>query len=92
MSYLVDYEGQDITPTDEALTAIRARRALQDAKWGVQHHKPGMWRLILDEELGEVARAVLEDDGNLRSELVDAAAVLVAWIECLDTERPGAGE
>jgi hypothetical protein len=40
---------------------------------------------VLVEEVGEVARAVLEGDtASLRAELVQVAAVAVAWIEALD--------
>jgi NTP pyrophosphatase (non-canonical NTP hydrolase) len=52
--------------------------------------------LVLGEEVGEVCRAVLElsalaNDAhgkNLRKELVQVAAVAVAWIEALDAEAP----
>jgi NTP pyrophosphatase (non-canonical NTP hydrolase) len=48
--------------------------------------------LILSEEVGEVARAILNDlkfatDGrppNLRQELIQVMAVSLAWIEALD--------
>ena len=40
---------------------------------------------VLGEEVGEVANAILEDDVlNLRNELIQVAAVCVAWIETLD--------
>ena len=43
---------------------------------------------ILTEEVGEVARAIIEGDGDgLRIELVQVAAVAVAMIEGLDTAR-----
>lgn len=39
---------------------------------------------VLVEEVGEVAKALLEhDDGDLRDELVQVAAVAVAWLESL---------
>jgi len=53
---------------------------------------------VLVEEVGEVAREVLTQDGRrlardtegtreaLRTELVQVAAVAVAWVEALDTE------
>jgi hypothetical protein len=47
--------------------------------------------LVLGEEVGEVANAVLEagygsivDDEHLREELVQVAAVAVAWVEAID--------
>lgn len=47
---------------------------------------------VLAEEFGEVARAILEagygtsgaDDDHLREELVQVAAVAVAWVEAID--------
>jgi NTP pyrophosphatase (non-canonical NTP hydrolase) len=45
---------------------------------------------VLVEEVGEVARAVLgasgavSDGGNLRRELVEVAAVAVAWLEAME--------
>jgi NTP pyrophosphatase (non-canonical NTP hydrolase) len=39
---------------------------------------------VLAEELGEVSRAVLEkNQPNTRTELIQVAAVAVAWLECL---------
>lgn len=42
---------------------------------------------VLTEEVGEVARALLEENAestaNLRAELVQVAAVAVAWVEAL---------
>ena len=70
-----------------AMDAVLAERGRQDAKWGVQDHHPAIWLAILSEEVGEAARAILEGgetrDG-LRDELVQVAAVAVAWIECMD--------
>jgi hypothetical protein len=46
------------------------------------------WRLILREEIDE---AVAEDEGAaLRQELLQVAAVAVAWIECIDRRSAGA--
>lgn len=78
------------------LKAIAAERQRQDAKWGEQNHQPGQWMLILNEELGEVAKSILENDrANYLVELTQAAAVLVAWIECeqrrmVDSRKNGA--
>jgi hypothetical protein len=46
---------------------------------------PGERLAVLVEEVGEVARA-LNDGVGLRDELVQVAAVAVAWIEGLDAE------
>jgi hypothetical protein len=64
---------------------VRAERVRQDEKWGVQNHSATRWYTILGEEHGEVAKDVLErNGGGLREELVQVAAVAVAWLEALD--------
>lgn len=75
--------------TGEWLDRITSERARQDAKWGLQDHDDGRWSLILQEELGEVAEAILngrfDDSGK---ELVQAAAVIIAWLEALERRGP----
>lgn len=45
---------------------------------------PAMKLVVLTEEVGEVARALLEgDDAKLWEELIQVAAVAVAWAESL---------
>lgn len=78
---------------------ILAERQRQDEKWGIQNHDSADWHLILVEEVGKAARAILrytfsdspavqaEAKHNLREELVQAAAVAVAWLECLDRRK-----
>jgi NTP pyrophosphatase (non-canonical NTP hydrolase) len=39
---------------------------------------------VLVEEVGEVASALQPDGGNLREELVQVAAVALAWLEALE--------
>ena len=41
-----------------------------------------MWNAILIEEVGEVSKALLTG-GDLEAELVQVAAVAVAWLESL---------
>jgi len=41
---------------------------------------------ILAEEFGEVARAICESRENLREELIQVAAVCLAWVEGLEKE------
>ena len=68
--------------TDSVLELIAGERKRQIAKWGEQIHTNGQWLLILTEELGEASKALLT--GNCLSgaeELIQAAAVLTAWIE-----------
>ena len=75
-------------------------RARQEEKWGEQNHKPVYWLGILMEELGEIAKEVIEateytgqeNPGNglrYRAELVQLAAVAVAAIEAYDRAAKG---
>lgn len=62
------------------LVAVSNERAAQDAKWGEQNHRDSVWMAILAEEVGEAAKAVLEGK-DLEKELIQVAAVAVAWHE-----------
>lgn len=59
---------------------IEKERANQLAKWGEQDHTDAWWLVILLEEVGEVARNILEGE-NVNAELAQVAAVAVAWLE-----------
>jgi len=75
---------------------IERERQRQQAIWGDQRHSDYEWFTILGEEIGEAARAVMAPnhnanpkvtrlhEENLRVELVQSAAVIVAWLEDLD--------
>jgi NTP pyrophosphatase (non-canonical NTP hydrolase) len=77
----------------DILKAIDDERAHQREKWGCSHPwgygdcSSGMVEtttkvMVLAEECGEVARAVLDRNYvNLKDELVQVAAVAVAWLE-----------
>lgn len=78
------------------LQAVQLERANQDTRWGEQNHGDLRWLAILAEEFGEAARAVTElaaatsDSAEveqweecLEIELVQTAAVAVAWIESI---------
>lgn len=73
-----------------AQSAMLSERWRQRAKWGEQNHDDSTWALILGEEFGEVQQAILHDRfggksaGTVRAELVQVAAVALAWIECID--------
>lgn len=73
---------------ESVLDEVATERARQDERWGEQNHEDLIWGAILGEEMGEVSRAMLEDrfgdGGNLREELLQVAAVAVAWVECID--------
>ena len=69
--------------TKAVMEMIAEERQRQDAKWGPDRVlTPMLWLTILMEEVGEVARAILERDwANLLIEIVQVAAVAVAWLE-----------
>jgi NTP pyrophosphatase (non-canonical NTP hydrolase) len=79
---------------NRAIDLILLERERQDAKWCRGYDEAGnlIWAddetsaekklTILMEEVGEVARAILERDPyNLREELVQVAAVAIAWLQ-----------
>lgn len=82
--------------TRTVLADVAAERVRQLAKWGPQFHSAGNWALILGEEYGEACEAALRnlfgpgDDlaavDRIREELIQVAAVAVAWIEAIDRE------
>ncbi len=45
----------------ESLNDITNERISQEKKWGPQHHSKEHWLAILTEEVGEVARDILEN-------------------------------
>ncbi len=80
---------------DDIAAAIASERSRQAAKWGGDHgwgsgdcssgRVPEPVKVaVLTEEVGEVARAMLDGDrAALRTELVQVAAVAYAWLEAL---------
>ncbi len=86
-------------PWTGVLDEVAAERARQDRLWGEQNHDPQDYFAILSEEIGEVAKEVVEWRFNfekekredrltfMRHELVQAAAVAVAMIEAIDRRK-----
>lgn len=73
----------------DALLSVTHERKRQDDKWGDPPEWPdpdGIKLAVLTEEVGEVAKAMLENVpvSELRAELVQVAAVAVKWIESID--------
>ncbi len=76
----------DLKPDDPGVVFRSARAAYAKAHCD-RHVKAGTlsWHSILKEELAEaVEQAALQDVQKLREELVQCAAVCVAWIEDID--------
>lgn len=46
----------------DILDEVRHERRKQEVKWGPQHHTKEKWFVILGEEVGEVANAILENE------------------------------
>lgn len=87
---------------EEIFGKINQERERQKAKWGDDQseswgvpvpERNATWYVIAAEELGEVAEEVLnvrfgdDSNSNLITELVQTAAVLVAWLEKLEEEK-----
>lgn len=82
--------------TQNILQEIKKERQKQVEKWGVQNHLNEHWLCILAEEFGEAAQLVTKGEvppkemdnkiylKNLREELIQTAAVCVAWLENLE--------
>ncbi len=89
-----------VDETVAVLNEILAERSEQLALWGEQGHDDLRWHAILTEEVGEVAKelcgffesvqsgrstvAVSLHLARLKRELIQVAAVAVAWIENLN--------
>jgi NTP pyrophosphatase (non-canonical NTP hydrolase) len=74
----------------EVQREIRDERDRQDDKWGGwdRFTPPFVFSAVLGEEYGEVCHALLEgDDHNLREELIQVAAVAMAWVEQIEREQ-----
>jgi NTP pyrophosphatase (non-canonical NTP hydrolase) len=76
----------------DILNDVFDERDRQDNKWGEQNHPDEWWLPILVEEIGELSEAMLDahfgmspdKPTDVRKELVEAIAVGIAWLECMD--------
>ena len=89
--------------TMSVASCIFQERVKQDTKWGEQNHQDTEWASILMEEVGEAAECVnkscigpIEDEeeaaeyrGLLEIELIQVAAVAIAWLECIRRQDQG---
>lgn len=75
--------------SNDVFKDIQDERTRQNEKWGVQNHDDSEWMLILMEEVGEVANALLSNDPaeHIETELIQCAAVIAAWVECRRRNR-----
>jgi len=69
---------------------VLAEIGRQEEQWGEQNHDPFFYLAILTEEVGEAAQAALDwytgkgEPVRLREEMVQVAAVSIAFIGCID--------
>lgn len=86
-----DIETRVMSPQSaSALMAVFAERERQDLKWGDQRtHPPEKWLMILQEEIGEWSKEVLDksDPARVREELVQVAAVALVMLESHDLQH-----
>lgn len=75
-----------------ALNDAKLERLNQYAKWGLQCRNFPNWLAILMEEVGELAKEIVEENvagrprtANLKKEACDVAAVALAIIQQIDT-------
>ncbi len=71
-------------PLGRLIDLVVQERARQDHKWGRDF--PGRnddrWLAILTEEVGEAAQSILKgEEANLHTEVMQCAAVCLAWLE-----------
>lgn len=76
---------------EQIFMEINSERMRQDRKWGAiasRSHQHMYWMTVLVEEVGEVAKAIWEvvsgrssDRAPIKTELIQCAAVIVAWLE-----------
>ena len=69
--------------TEIVLTMVKNERVRQDTKFGIQSHSGEQWKNILNQCLMNVENSRLNQslDASHIEELIQAAAVIVAWVE-----------
>jgi len=72
--------GPLLAGTVKVAEEVIEERVRQYKKWGWQKHANQTWQTIALEEFGEIANAMLEG-GKVHKEIIQTAAVLVAWAE-----------
>lgn len=82
--------GEATSMQEDIIGEIRLERLRQDEKYGeVAPLTPGEYCMILVEELGEATREFLRGNPkHARAELIHCAAVLVKWLESIDSYPP----
>src|SRR2546428_12586649 len=85
MSALMDIAVSISMNMPKILLHLVVERQRQYRKWGRQKHSNETWQTIALEEFGEIAKAMLENKTKRPSEeIIQTAAVLIAWAEDID--------
>src|SRR5690242_8845044 len=74
---------------DNIIKDILNEVARQDVKWGKNRIlKKDLWLVVMGEEYGEVAEAILNNDNdNYREELIQLAALCLQSVQSFDGSR-----
>ena len=76
-----------IVTREDYQALVQAEMDRQVEKWGEQRHWDHEWLAIVMEELGEVAKAIVEGKPKeMREEMIQLAALIETWYR--DTGRP----
>lgn len=68
---------------------INIERQQQDNKWGIQSHKDIVTLAIVLEEIGEVAKEIVEDNRtDTDKELIQVGALIKAWLTSINRLPP----
>jgi NTP pyrophosphatase (non-canonical NTP hydrolase) len=80
-----------------AIADVLVERMAQDKTHGTGYNSPATWLALLMEEVGEVAQVLVKrkfggphpgvEDADLHLEVMQVAAVAVAWLEQLHRQR-----
>ena len=75
----------------EIKEALQREQGVQKNKWGEQRHTEVVWLTILTEEVGEVAKSILDNAKHPHKEtfkeILQCAAVCVSWLDSYEEER-----
>ena len=64
------------------LKLVKEERKRQEEIYGNRQHWDAEWFILLSEEVGEVAKAIILDDiPQMRKELIQCAALIESWFK-----------
>ena len=64
------------------LKLVKKERERQEEMHGNRQHWDAEWFILLSEEVGEVAKAIVQDNiPQMRTELIQCAALIESWFK-----------